>query len=348
MNTARRKLLEEIYAPLVHMKPRSPEYTRLALTGKCWHDYFDPGNMERYGYKSLEKEHSSLLNEIDRLRASIKLPISTIAKTLVAEYAHQSVMIESNHLELGESLIIAESLRDNLFQQFDMASMKASSLISLTLPTSSELLPQRDSSEVAELRNHIIASQWVAETAARQPGTPGLGEAEIHGLAALMVKDTASEALYSCGWGGISKPGDYRRAPIQVRSNPLRIFPYHVEVPSLMKQFISWRDNAHNQKLLHPLLLACQSCVYFLYIHPFIDGNGRVGRTLMHDYMVRQGYIPIVMLSLEQEDYLHMVSDAQDGNPEAFVEQVLSTQLDMMRTFVMRELESENGQERLT
>jgi len=106
-----------------------------------------------------------------------------------------------------------------------------------------------------------------------------------------------------------------------------------------MKRFISWHSNAHNQKLLHPLLLACQSFIYFQFIHPFIDGNGRVGRTYMHDYVVRQGYLPIVIQTLEREDYLKMVSDAQDGKPKSFVEQVLSTQLDMMRTFKMRELE---------
>jgi prophage maintenance system killer protein len=280
-----------------------------------------------------------LLGEIDRLRISVKLPMSTIAKTLVVEYAYQSVRIEANHLDLGKSQIIADSLNDRVFQHVDMGSLGASSLTSLTLPTPTDLLPRRDSSEVAELRNHIIASRWVAETAAQQPGTAGLSEVELCSLAALMVKDTASEALYNSGWGGRSNPGDYRKVPIQVKSNPLRIFPYHVEVPSLMKQFISWRDNAHNQKLLHPLLLACQSFIYFEFIHPFVDGNGRVGRTLMHDYMVRQGYVPVVMLSLEREDYLQMVSDAQDGKPEGFVERVLSTQLDMLRTFRMREVE---------
>ncbi|KAK2753286.1 hypothetical protein FQN55_003415 [Onygenales sp. PD_40] len=56
----------------------------------------------------------------------------------------------------------------------------------------------------------------------------------------------------------------------------------------------------------------------------------------MQDYMIRQGYIPVVMQDLEREEYLAMISDAADGKPEAFVDRVLSTQLDMMRTFEWR------------
>jgi Fic family protein len=99
-----------------------------------------------------------------------------------------------------------------------------------------------------------------------------------------------------------------------------------------MKSFFRWRDQIHERKELHPLIAACQLIVYFLHIHPFPDGNGRVGRMIMHDYMVRQGYLPIVMINLERTDYLQMISNAQDGRPENFVLRVVKTQLDEMRT----------------
>jgi hypothetical protein len=58
----------------------------------------------------------------------------------------------------------------------------------------------------------------------------------------------------------------------------------------------------------------------------------------MHDYMVRQGYFPVVVQNLERKDYLRMVSNSQDGNPEEFVDQVLDTQLEMMKMNVMAKL----------
>jgi hypothetical protein len=59
--------------------------------------------------------------------------------------------------------------------------------------------------------------------------------------------------------------------------------------------------------------------------------TGRAGRTFMHDYMVRQGYLPVVLQNLDRKDYIQMISDSQDGKPEEFMEQVLFTQLEMMR-----------------
>src|SRR5262249_1481206 len=129
----------------------------------------------------------------------------------------------------------------------------------------------------------------------------------------------------------------YRKAPISVRSNPLRIFPYHVEVPACMQRFFQWREKTHQEGKLHPLILACQTVVYFLHIHPFPDGNGRVSRMIMHDYMARQGYVPVVMQALERPDYLKMISDAQDGKPDESVNRVLTTQLEELVTFRTRE-----------
>ncbi|KAH8727210.1 fic/DOC family protein [Phaeosphaeriaceae sp. PMI808] len=331
-NSARVKLLKQIYTPFQELDPKSPEYKSLAISGKCWEQYFDPGNAEKLGYTALQKQHLDLLQEIDALRASIEQPTNTILENLVVEYAHQSVAIEGNNLKLGDTIVIREALTEKIFKSIDISTASTAYLKSLSMPTAQEMLPRCSASQVAELRNHIIASQWVALSAPQKRGTVGLSEHELCDIAALMVLDTDSEALYSAGWGGRYNLGQYRRVPIQVRSNPLRVFPYPPEVPTLMQNFLAWRNDLHERKATHPLILACHSCIYFLSIHPFIDGNGRVGRTLLHDYMVRQGYFPIVMQGLDRKDYLQMVSDAADGKPEAFVEKVIITQLDMLRT----------------
>lgn len=176
------------------------------------------------------------------------------------------------------------------------------------MPKPAELLPHQDSSQLAEMQNHIIASYWVSEAVLVNPGTSGLSE-------------------------------DDRKVPIGVRSNPLCIFSYPVEVLTLMKEFFTWRDIAHNRKLLHPLILACQIAAYFFFIHPFPDGNGRVGRTSMQDYLIRQRYCPVAMQDLRPEEYVQMISDAQDGQSGALVARVLLTHLNMMRTFYSRDME---------
>ncbi|KAI0835109.1 hypothetical protein F5Y06DRAFT_277395 [Hypoxylon sp. FL0890] len=59
---------------------------------------------------------------------------------------------------------------------------------------------------------------------------------------------------------------------------------------------------------------------------------------IMQDYLVRQGYLPVVIQDLEREDYLRMISNACDGNPEEFVTTVLVTELDELQSFYWRKI----------
>lgn len=264
-------------------------------------------------------------------------PVRFVAKQLVSEYAHQSVQIEDNHLQSGDREALFEVLTTTLFDTTDMEEVSIDSLCAAVLPDVTQFRPHADQNQVLELRNHLVASQWIADTASRDPDTAGLGEQDVRALSALNMKDLDENGYYPRTWGGKVRLGDYRLAPISVRSNPLRIFPYHAEVPACMRRFFEWRDRAHQEKKLHPLILACQATAYFVHIHPFPDGNGRVSRMVMHDYMVRQGYLPVVLQAMERQDYLTMISDAQDGNPDEFVVRVLVNQLEALRTFQMRE-----------
>ncbi|KAK3935648.1 fic doc family [Diplogelasinospora grovesii] len=337
----RETLLREIYAPFANLEKGSPEYENLALSGKVWEDYFQPADSERYGYLKIQQLYTPILREIDTLKESMRSLRSAIGQDLIAEYAHQSVQIEDNKLELRESIKINDYLASALFKKVDLASTSASEISQTSLPDVHYLLPHADASQVAELRNHIVASHWVTDAALQNLGTPGLNEDDVRCLSALVNKGTNSEWIYTHGWGKRIVLGDYRQTPISVRSNPLCIFPYHPEVPALMRRFFQWRDKATYKKDLHPLILACQATIYFLHIHPFPDGNGRVSRLMMQDYMVRQGYVPVVIQGLERQDYIRMVQDAQRGEPREFVTKILTTQLEEMHTFRMRELAQE-------
>ncbi|KAK2027774.1 fic/DOC family protein [Colletotrichum zoysiae] len=332
---ARLALLRQIYKPFSLLDKGSPEYIELAKSGKVWEDHFQPYDSERMGYKTLQEENKNMLAEIDTLKELMKPQVPELARALVAEYAHQSVAIENNPLKIGDTVAIFDLLNKKLFSHVDMASVAAEDLTKLDLP---QFNSDHDVSVVNELKNHIVASQWIAETAAGQQGTSGINEAEMRQLAAMTIKGTQSEAVYNLAWGGSVPLGGYRKLPIVVKNNPLTIFPYPAEVPACVKRFFNWRDSQHHKKEIHPLILACQMTAYFVQIHPFPDGNGRISRMLMHDYMVRQGYLPVVMQDLDRQDYLRMMGDADKGNPDELVTTVLSTQLDELNTFYWRQL----------
>jgi len=77
--------------------------------------------------------------------------------------------------------------------------------------------------------------------------------------------------------------------PMQVISGPIGKWKVHFEappsknVPEEMKQFIHWfNDTTPNEKneIKNPVLRSAIAHLYFESIHPFEDGNGRIGRAI--------------------------------------------------------------------
>ncbi|KXH31088.1 fic/DOC family protein [Colletotrichum nymphaeae SA-01] len=316
---ARLALLKKIYKPAAHLQKGSIEYEKLARSGRVWEDYFTPGNSLKMGYVDVQRKLTGLLNEIDHLRG--RLPVMNLGKTLVAEYAQQSVMIENNPLSVTGSIRIFDRLRSGL-EQVGLASTPSSELARLVTMWTAARGADVTESATNELQNHIIASQWIAENAAAKAGTAGLCEAEVRDLAVVLKK-----AGGNLVWGSRVPLGEYRNLPISVRSNRLKIFPYSQEVPACMERFFQWRDLQHREKALHPLILACQMTAYFVLVHPFPDSNGRTSRMVKQDYLARQGYVPVVIRNLQREDCLRMIDGASQDKPGEFVTAVLEAQL---------------------
>ena len=57
-------------------------------------------------------------------------------------------------------------------------------------------------------------------------------------------------------------------------------------VPEMMRSLVTFIQKSE----LHPLLKACIAHFYFVYIHPFGDGNGRTARALSYMMLLQLGY----------------------------------------------------------
>jgi Fic family protein len=332
---ARDELLRKVYAPFKSLQEGSPEYKSLAKSGKVWEEYHNPGDDKPY--LAIQATMVKELEEIDRwkqlLEYSHKKRVFTTA--LINEYAHQSVGIEGNNLGTAEANIISVKLAKYVDGLLEHTTSSLADVLNLSLPLASTLLPTEDANETIELRNHILVCKKLVEAALAPSDTTGLNETYVKELARGVLIDTTSQDMIErMAWGKRTKIGEYRNLPIRVRSNNLRIFPYPAEVPALMGRFFEWRNESVKSKKLHPLLAAIHIMVHFTHIHPFLDGNGRVGRCILADHLIRNNLLPVVFQDLERRNYLQMLSDAQDHNPEELCELTLSTQLDMLRTFL--------------
>jgi len=73
--------------------------------------------------------------------------------------------------------------------------------------------------------------------------------------------------------------------------------PSPVEVQPLLREYFRWYDR--NRASLHPVELAACVHLRFVTIHPFADGNGRIGRLLMNFVLQKHGF---PLLNIPYED----------------------------------------------
>lgn len=107
-------------------------------------------------------------------------------------------------------------------------------------------------------------------------------------------------------------PGVLRQHPIRVNSHELAIFPYPIELPALLTELCEWTTLRVSA---HPVLFAADLFLNFTHLHPYGDGNGRLGRILFNMALASSGYHPIPFALLERDSYQDLVYKAQQlGN----------------------------------
>jgi len=131
------------------------------------------------------------------------------------------------------------------------------------------------------------------------------------------------------GRNDIDKIGTYRihKDPMQVVSGPIGQAKIHFEappsdtMPKEMTQFNTWFNNSRPkaQKSLPALTRAGIAHLYFVSIHPFEDGNGRIGRTLAEKSLAQNlGQPTLIALAYTIErarkDYYEMLENNNKDN----------------------------------
>lgn len=131
--------------------------------------------------------------------------------------------------------------------------------------------------DIIETTNHFRAIDYIIDN------TDGkLTEAFIKRLHFLLKSGTSDERK---DWFRV---GDYKRLPNEVGGNdttePENV---HKEIKALLKEY-----NGRKRPTLENIVDFHQR---FEAIHPFQDGNGRVGRLIMFRECLRHGYVPFII-----------------------------------------------------
>lgn len=100
------------------------------------------------------------------------------------------------------------------------------------------------------------------------------------------------------------------------------------EVSEAMKNLLKW-FHAMKKKRIYPPILALEFHWRFEAIHPFEDGNGRVGRILLNAILLENGFMPVIYFSQNHRNYCNAIAKAREGKKmplaKHFVESVKRT-----------------------
>lgn len=114
--------------------------------------------------------------------------------------------------------------------------------------------------------------------------------------------------------------GFYRSVRVRI-SGSQTILPNPLKVPDLMKDFSEWLVKKDNDMLMK----AIEAHYRLVTIHPFIDGNGRTARLLLNSMLLENGYIPIIIRTIDRRRYLSALETYQTKeNSEPYYKFMLS------------------------
>jgi len=173
--------------------------------------------------------------------------------------------------------------------------------------------------EIQEVKNAIEAYRLMPELDAFK-------EKDLLHAHELMMKDM------------VRNSGHYRQEGVGVfdgNGNCLHMAPPAERVPQLMGELFEWVKKTD----AHPLVSSCVFHYEFEFIHPFIDGNGRMGRywqtMLLSRWKGLFAWLPVETIVKEhQQEYYSVIQKSdQVGESTSFVEFMLRCLFEAMDNY---------------
>ena len=129
--------------------------------------------------------------------------------------------------------------------------------------------------------------------------------------------------------GLVDQAGVFRHGGVGIfrGTKPVHVAPPAKRVPGLMEDLLRWLETTDE----HPLVASCLFHYEFEFIHPFLDGNGRLGRLwqtlILSRWKPIMAYVPVetVVRDRQEEYYAVLAHSDKEGDATPFVSFMLES-----------------------
>ncbi|ABX40660.1 Fic family protein [Lachnoclostridium phytofermentans] len=225
-------------------------------------------------------------------------------KDIPQEYKEVFARIDAKKAELQKRRPLTQGELERLREEFLIEFTYNSNAIegnTLTLQETASVLegitidkkPLKDHLEVV---GHKEAFLYIVELVSKQVQISEKVIKEIHSL---ILVDRPHDR------------GAYRQIPARIKGS-VYIPPQPFLVPIQMEELM--KDDSLRVNKMHLIERLARFHMEFERIHPFIDGNGRIGRLLMNLELMQQGFPPTNVKFADRKRYYECFADYQEHN----------------------------------
>lgn len=194
----------------------------------------------------------------------------------------------------------------------------------------------KELAEYLEVEGYARAAEWVYAEAVE--GVPGWSAGERINLTELreihkLVVEPAWLHAPPVSLDPREGPGSFRMHDIRPFTGGMTPPPFP-EVPALVAD---WLADTNRGPVVdeHPMVFLAELHARFERIHPFRDGNGRVGRLTTNLLLVRHGYPPAVIYKRDRVRYLRALRRADSADPGPLGEMLARAVTDGIYRFLL-------------
>ncbi|MGI6359527.1 MAG: Fic family protein [Acholeplasmatales bacterium] len=238
------------------------------------------------------------------------------------------LLMEKKHFEQLKKEVDGRKLKevfDNFKVKYAYDAVHVEGTNSITLDQAFTLEKVSSDSKISELEqkellNHIKAFEMVIDALERK--VP---------MSEDFIKDVHQQVL-----DGIMPGGLYRQMNVGLRGS-IHQPPDYVKVYDRMRRMMDYLDFEFKGSTIEK---AAYIHLSISKIHPFLDGNGRLGRLMMNYYLMADGYLPISINDEIKEEYFSALDQFKLEKSSKKLEEIIKRLLLKRYEEVNKELEA--------